>query len=90
MSDIKNRAREYLVEHSKYSEVFGQTFVAVDTLTAMVDFAEQETKELKEQIEKMKRHVNCKNCDSEGYCAVKRTYLMDLSYNGCDEWELEE
>lgn len=54
MADIKDRAREYLAEHSEYSEVFGQTFVAVDTLTAMVDFAEQETKELKAQIEKMK------------------------------------
>lgn len=54
MTDIKDRAREYLAEHSKYSEVFGQTFVAVDTLTAMVEFAEQETKELKEQIKEMK------------------------------------
>lgn len=50
MADIKDRAREYLAEHSEYSEVFGQTFVAVDTLTAMVDFVEQETKELKEEI----------------------------------------
>ena len=36
--ELENRAREYLAEHSEYSEVFGQTFVAVDTLTAMVDF----------------------------------------------------
>lgn len=50
MADIKDRAREYLAEHSEYSEAFGQTFVAVDTLTAMVDFAEQETKDLKEEI----------------------------------------
>ena len=47
MTDMKDRAREYLAEHSEYSEVFGQTFVAVDTLTAMVEFAEQETKDLK-------------------------------------------
>ena len=47
-------------------------------------------KELKEQIEKMKRHCNCKHRDSEGYCEVKRTYLMDLSYDGCDKWELED
>lgn len=47
MADIKERAREYLAEHSEYSEVFGETFVAVDTLTAMVDFAEQENAELK-------------------------------------------
>ena len=47
MADIKDRAREYIAKHSEYNEVFGQTFVAVDTLTAMVDFAEQETKELK-------------------------------------------
>ena len=50
MEDIKDRAREYLAEHSEYNEVFGDTFVAVDTLTAMVDFAEQETKELNEEI----------------------------------------
>ena len=59
MADIKDRAREYLAEHSEYSEVFGQTFVAVDTLTAMVEFAEQETKELNAQIEKMKYCENC-------------------------------
>lgn len=46
--------------------------------------------ELEAQIEKMKRHANCKHCDSEGYCEVKRTYLVDLSYNGCDKWELED
>lgn len=51
MADIKDRAREYIAEHSEYSEVFGETFIAVDTFTAMVEFAEQETKELKAQIE---------------------------------------
>ena len=54
MADIKDRAREYIAKHSEYSEVFGETFVAVDTMTAMVEFAEQETKELQAQIEKMK------------------------------------
>ena len=114
MADIKGRAREYLAEHSEYSEAFGQTFVAVDTLTAMVEFAEQETKDLEEtinglreqlalrydledkimelraQIDRMKRHCNCKHRDSEGYCEVRRTYLVDLSYDGCDKWELED
>lgn len=47
-------------------------------------------KELEQQIEKMKRHCNCKHRDSEGYCEVKRIYLMDLSYDGCDKWELED
>ena len=51
---------------------------------------EKENAELKEQIEKMKRHCNCKHRDSEGYCEVKRTYLIDLSYDGCDKWELED
>ena len=46
--------------------------------------------ELEEQIEKMKRHCNCKHRDSEGFCEVKRTYLIDLSYDGCDKWELED
>lgn len=47
-------------------------------------------RELEQQIEKMKRHCNCKHRDSEGYCEVKRTYLIDLSYDGCDKWELED
>ena len=52
--------------------------------------SEKVEKQLREQIEKMKRHCNCKHRDSEGYCEVKRTYLMDLSYDGCDKWELED
>ena len=51
---------------------------------------EKRIAELEAQIEKMKRHCNCKHRDSEGYCEVKRTYLMDLSYDGCDKWELEK
>ena len=43
---LEKEAREYLAEHSEYSEVFGQTFVAVDTLTAMVDFAEPREKKI--------------------------------------------
>ena len=46
--------------------------------------------ELNKQIDKMKRHCNCKHRDSEGYCEVRRTYLIDLSYDGCDKWELED
>lgn len=46
--ELENKAREYLAEHSEYSEVFGQTFVAVDTLTAMVDFAEPREKQIAE------------------------------------------
>ena len=54
MSDIESRAREYIAEHSEYSEVFGETFVAIDTLTAMVEFSKQETKEISNQINKAK------------------------------------
>jgi molecular chaperone DnaK (HSP70) len=54
MSNIESRAREYITEHSEYSEVFGQTFVAIDTLTAMVEFSKQETKEISNQINKAK------------------------------------
>ena len=80
MADIKDRAREYIAKHSEYSEVFGETFIAVDTLTAMVEFAEQETKELNAQIEKLIDFVLSKTecCDvcpitdtcinSEGTC----------------------
>lgn len=54
MSDIESRAREYIAEHSEYSEVFGQTFVAIDTLTAMVEFSKQETKEISNRLNKAK------------------------------------
>ncbi len=47
-------------------------------------------KELEQQIVKMKRHCNCKHRDGEGYCEVRKTYLIDLSYDGCDKWELED
>ena len=66
--ELEKDAREYLAEHSEYSEVFEETFVAVDTLTAMVEFAEQETKKLKEQIEKMKNCKNCANYMISGKC----------------------
>ena len=58
MADIKDRAREYLAEHSEYSEIFGQTFVAVDTLTAMVDFAEPREKQIEELEDKLSRVKN--------------------------------
>ena len=45
--ELEKEAREYLAEHSKYSEVFGEFFVAVDTLTAMLDFAEPREKRIK-------------------------------------------
>ena len=61
MADIKDRAREYLAKHSEYSEVFGQTFVAVDTLTAMVEFAEQETKDLEESNKEWQRTCEAKS-----------------------------
>ena len=62
-------------------------------LNKWVDKAKENKKEvikLLAQIEKMKRHCNCKHRDSEGYCEVKRIYLIDLSYDGCDKWELED
>jgi hypothetical protein len=61
MADIKDRAREYLAKHSEYSEVFGGTFIAVDTFTAMVDFAEQETKELKALNKELQCCANCRH-----------------------------
>ena len=85
MADIKDRAREYLAEHSEYSEVFRQTFVAVDTLTAMVEFAEQETKELKAQIEKMKC---CGNCAKRGHICVAEEMQGNLCGKNKDKWEL--
>ena len=81
MADIKDRAREYLAEHSEYSEAFGQTFVAVDTLTAMVDFAEKETKELEAQIDKMKCCFNCKH---------SRTEYEHCKTDKHEKWEIKE
>ena len=83
MADIKDRAREYLAEHSEYSEIFGQTFVAVDTLTAMVNFAEQETKELEAQIEKMKCCQNCSHLCSRCELGIDGCYV-------CSKWEIKE
>lgn len=92
MNDIESRAREYLAEHSEYSEVFGQTFVAVDTLTAMVEFAEQETKELKEQIEKMKCCGNCYYFNNSKNIGIGNLFcdLMNIKREYCenkDHWE---
>ena len=87
------KAREYLAEHSKYSEVFGETFVAVDTLTAMVDFAEQETKELKAQIEKMKSCENCINnyfLSTEEPCYSCTRCYARTTKKTTDNWELSE
>ena len=92
MADIKDRAREYIAKHSEYSEVFGQTFVAVDTLTTMVDFAKRETKELEEQIEKMKCCGNCIHCkydeneESYEFCE-KHQQVVNVAIVPCSEWK---
>lgn len=93
MTDIKDRAREYLAEHSEYSEVFGQTFVAVDTLTAMVDFAGQETKELTEQIEKMKCCGNCSHFKKDNnnlYPVIRCEFEYSNRCENKDKWEIKE
>ena len=84
MADIKDRAREYLAKNSEYNEVFGEFFVAVDTMTAMIEFAEQETKELEAQIEKMKNCRNCKNEKIEGACG----HFTQVGW--CKNWELAD
>jgi hypothetical protein len=89
MADIKDRAREYIAKHSEYSEAFGQTFVAVDTFTAMVEFAEQETKELKAQIEKMKCCEICKHYQGES-CNYHSNWVKDCKENGMKLFELKE
>ena len=75
-------------------EKFGKAYFSESSMKqALVKFAEPREKrieELEQQIEKMKRHCNCKHRDSEGYCEVRKTYLIDLSYDGCDKWELED
>lgn len=84
MNDIESRAREYIAEHSEYNEVFGQTFVAVDIFTAMVEFAKQETKEKSDQINKAKELLQkCLNTylrDPELRSEVER-FLKDNEYD---------
>ena len=82
--ELEKEAREYLAEHSKYSEVFGEFFVAVDTLTAMLDFAEPREKriaELEAQIEKMKCCFNCKH---------SRTEYEHCRTDKHEKWEIKE
>ena len=55
--ELEQKAEEYLREHSKYSEVFNQTFICVDTLTAMVEFATETTKELQEENKQAKEII---------------------------------
>ena len=97
MSDVEDRAREYLAEHSEYSEVFGQNFVAVDTLTAMVEFSKQETKELKElkelkeQIEKtkcaLKKIIKTVQNDTISGYGDRLVMIYDISYEILQELE---
>ena len=74
----------------KYAELENKIADIKANCDLAIEGREVKIKELEAQIEKMKRHCNCKHRDSEGYCEVKRTYLMDLSYDGCDKWELED
>ena len=84
MADIKDRAREYIAEHSEYSEVFGQTFIAVDTLTAMVEFAEQELKEaLKSKRCNCMTYLNFKDLEKEN---AELRKVAEFGYNKAKEW----
>lgn len=84
---------EKLAEVQKESESWYNKYKELETennkLLDVINNQDVKIADLEQQIEKMKRHCNCKHRDSEGYCEVRRTYLIDLSYDGCDEWELE-
>ena len=89
MNDIESRAREYLAKHSEYSEVFGQTFVAVDTLTAMVEFSKQETKELEEKLKLLSEYVS--DLYILGYSSKNLSKLVqDKIAKILGEWEKNE
>ena len=102
MADIIDRAREYIAKHSEYSEVFGETFVAVDTLTAMVDFAKRETKELEQKLETERNsRIALVNKIAEFEAQIEQMKccqncshlcgLCELGINGCyvcSKWEL--
>jgi predicted nuclease with TOPRIM domain len=93
----EKRIEELETENRLLGERCNQLLKDKGDLTDRLDELEEENSYMhntialqEQQIEKMKRHCNCKHRDSEGYCEVKRTYLMDLSYDGCDKWELED
>ena len=74
--ELEKEAREYLAEHSEYSEVFEQTFVAVDILTAMVDFAEPREKRIAE-LEHQLTHRNCLDCSNHSSKLRMRTLELE-------------
>ena len=95
MSDIKDRAREYLIKHSEYSEVFDQTFVAVDTLTAMVDFAEQENEKLNNRCKKYEQQISAMESGTCTVCSevdkeLQIAELQEENKNLRDNYELHK
>ena len=94
--ELEKEAREYLAEHSKYSEVFGEFFVAVDTLTAMLDFAEprekriaeleKENAELKAENELLKSMLYCtkRSCNNCG--KVNCENFQRQRKDCCENW----
>ena len=66
--ELEKEAREYLAEHSEYSEVFGQTFVAIDTLSAMVDFAEPREK----RIAKLEKELEFEKSVNGEFTAIEK------------------
>lgn len=103
--ELEKEAREYLAEHSKYSEVFGEFFVAVDTLTAMLDFAEPREKQIQidaEQIralQKQNGELTDKVKELEAQiekmkccynCKHSRTEYEHCRTDKSEKWEIKE
>jgi hypothetical protein len=88
--ELKTATGQELIDERNYCGVDGYYGDYLDNVNEEMLRRFNRLAELEKQIEKMKRHCNCKHRDGEGYCEVKRTYLMDISYDGCDKWELED
>lgn len=80
MTGMERRAKEYLEKHSEYCESLGEPIVFVDMRTAMVEFAEQETKELKAMpskiIDCIKTHL-CKQDEDYDKPVISPKFLSD-------------
>ena len=89
--ELITEARECLAQHSEYSEVFGETFVAVDTLTAMVDFAEPREKRIAElekenaELKYQLTHRNCLDCSNHSSKLRMRTLELEKECTNAKE-----
>jgi hypothetical protein len=89
MTDMKDRAREYLRSQTQLN---GGGLFHCNILNLILGFAEQETKELQEKIEKMKNWCNCKNYQQCLIELAEQGKGMNPSEccRNCKKWEIKD